>query len=277
MNIKQLVRSGLFLGLLVVVAHPAMSWGRDGHRIVAAIAANHLTPAATAQVKRILEPEHFTDQAVVDWADLIKKKERKETAPWHYIDIPLEATGEAPEAYCGPKSCIVNKIKEFSLALRNPAASTTERHDALRFIIHFLGDIHQPLHCNNNHDMGGNKIPVLYAGDPHPSNFHYLWDTLIFQQLENHQDALTYAAAIDKRLGPALSDATKARTPAEWAHESHQLAQKLYSEIPEHEGAWKLTPTYAEAHRDVAERQLERGGLRLAALLNEVFAEPAHR
>ena len=124
--------------------------------------------------------------SVASWADQIRNS-RRETGPWHYIDIPIDKPHLNMERDCAKGDCVIAKIEQFRDALKNPATPPEQRREALMFIIHFVGDMHQPLHCSDNQDHGGNEVHVVFEG--HPTNLHSLWDTTLVTRL-GAEDAL---------------------------------------------------------------------------------------
>jgi hypothetical protein len=175
--------------------HPAASlgWWDKGHQIVAKIAADRLNPHAKAAVKEILknDPTGHTLVAVAGWADTVRKTPMPETYNWHFVDIPVDGQPETYDAArdCKPDpakgDCIVAALNREVPLLTDPNASATDRAQALKFVTHFLGDLHQPLHCaERNGDTGGNGVKVTFFGATNeappfqhsPWNLHAVWD-----------------------------------------------------------------------------------------------------
>lgn len=147
--------------VMSVLPASALAWGPAGHRIIAQIAQDNLSPAARSQVSRILKGASMS--SVATWADIVRNTGRPETAGWHFVDIPLKADSYDAERDCPKDDCIVAKIDDFRAALAN-SSSTTQRAEALKFLIHFVGDIFDPMHCVDNHDRGGNSVRVTFFG-----------------------------------------------------------------------------------------------------------------
>ncbi len=164
------------LALVLVTPGPAIGWGLEGHAVVAEFATMRLTDAANAQVAALLEPGESL-ASVASWADDVRHK-RSETAQWHFVDIPKSATQYDPARDCRPTphgDCVVAAIERFKTVLANATAARPARAEALKFLVHFVGDIHQPLHCADNHDRGGNDITVAFFKAS--TNLHAVWDT----------------------------------------------------------------------------------------------------
>jgi S1/P1 Nuclease len=265
----------------------ALAWGSVGHAIVADIAQLHLTPAAAAQVQQLLQLEgHQNLDQVSSWPDEIRSQ-RKETGPWHYVDIPLEADGYDAARDCVNDACIVTKIPHFTHILADASASPQDRLEALKWVVHFVGDISQPLHAEDHDDKGGNTVQANFFGKG--TNLHAMWDGGIIEHALNIQlgpnysfdhDAVRAAAVkLDADItsqnralwAPAGIVAQIDTVTESWANESHVLARKVaYADLPE-----KRTGDWSEAYENqtwpVVRVQLQRGGVRLGELLNETL------
>src|SRR2546421_663821 len=207
------------LPVLLAFAGPALPWGCEGHQTIALIALQQLTPNAGAAAARLLQgmPAYpllhrfcgssglvpFADMST--WADDIRGK-RKETAPWHYIDIPLGVSRDRMYDYCDAATgCVTRVIRGQMDVLRSATASDAEKAEALMFVIHLVGDLHQPLHAANNNDRGGNCVPVAYlssqpkqigSGENFRPNLHGVWDTELVDQVAKGRGATEFAGAL---------------------------------------------------------------------------------
>ena len=246
---------------------PLFAWGPEGHDLVARIADAQLTPAVHARVQEILGPG-VTMASVSSWADQ-ERRTRPETGPWHYIDIPITAPHLDMARDCPKGDCVIAKIADFRKALADPATPAPARREALLFLIHFVGDMHQPLHCSDNHDKGGNDVHVQY-GD-RASNLHSVWDGSL----------LAHIGAEDQ-LFPALSQESLRHekkyakgTVDDWAEQSHKAAVKVvYGKLPKSAPGQPvvLDAKYEAAADPLIKLQLEKAGARLARLLNEALS-----
>jgi hypothetical protein len=271
------------------------AWWETGHEVVARLAAARLTPAARTRVAQILQVPD-TPAAVADalaeasiWADHVKGESK--TGPWHYIDLTLEDRKTDIAQRCENDNCVTARIRLFAAQL---SAKTTPRDshwsdlDALRFVVHIVGDLHQPLHAISDADQAGNcerlDPPVRQA-----KNVHALWDGEIVNSMGEGDKTL--AADLDRQIGKlsgARQQTLAAGTAEDWAWESHVLAQKVVYkrlhipkesvEFPAHcsdapaeltDHPWRVPPGYVKAMQPVVRTQLEKAGLRLARLLNE--------
>jgi len=248
------------LGLAVLFATPAAAWGPVAHRVIARVAARHLSPAARHEVAQLLGGASLADVAY--WADEIREQ-RPETARWHYVDIPLRATDYRPGRDCRltPRGdCIVAALERERAVLADHGAPDVRRAEALRWVVHLVGDLHQPLHCADDGDRGGNEVHVTLLG--RPENLHAVWDAgLLFAsglgEREWVQRVATRAASGDTR-----------GTVVDWALETHRAAvEHAYAFPPSR----RLARRWVDANVPVVERQLALSAARLAHVLNEVL------
>lgn len=248
---------------LALITLPAFAWGPEGHALVARIAEAQLTPEVRARVIEILGPGKSM-ASVASWADEIRRS-RPESGPWHYVDIPLKSAHIDLARDCAKQGCVVVKIAELRRLVHDPATPVEQRREALMFLIHFIGDMHQPLHCEDNNDKGGNGVQVQFFG--RRTNLHSVWDSGL----------LTRIGAEDQLL-PALSreSAAHARkygkgTATKWAEESHKTARKVaYGKLPQTAPGSPVTidAAYEKAADPVVRHQIELAGARLAKVLN---------
>lgn len=279
----------------LLVPLPLSAWWETGHRTVARIAAAYLTPATRARVALILDVPNTPD-AVADalanastWAD--ENRVQTRTGAWHYIDIPLQDTRFDMPSRCKDDNCAPARIRLFAaqLASKSPDYRWSNL-DALRYVVHFVGDIHQPLHAISDADHGGNceRLDPLIGK---ARNLHALWDGELVNALDLGDKAL--ATELEKRiqdLGPDRQAELAEGTLDDWVWESHELAiadvyQKL--QIPTEpvefpascndaplaisELRLRIGTGYIGSMKPVVRDQLMKAGLRLARLLNETF------
>jgi hypothetical protein len=258
-------RAAAAFALTLVVASSALGWGQEGHRVVAIIAERHLTAKARERVRQILGPEGSL-AAVSTWADEIRPS-RPETAPWHYIDIPLDASAIDPARDCPKGDCVTAAITRFVAVLRNTASSPDAKSEALKFVVHFVADLHQPLHCSDNHDRGGNDVHVKFFGEN--GNLHSVWDTLLIERIDSNTES--YAKRLDAALTDSSIGAFEQGMVEDWALESHSVAVKVaYGALPSG-GTLDLGADYFQAASPAVDVQLWTAGIRLALILNEAL------
>jgi len=284
-----------FIGVVAALLSGSQSWGwfPEGHEIVAIIAADHLAPAARAHVAQILavpnDPRAVADaMAAASIRPDTEFRSDPATPPWHYIGLCWEDAPADIPARCHAGNCVTAKIDEYARRLKNQNYDKWGAAGDLAFLIHFVGDIHQPLHAGSNADRGGTCQPVAVA--PPEQNLHYAWDDAVVVELEarlgTHSPRAT-ATALEK-LHPASAVASKGLRPEEMAWESHELARSaVYGALgirekpcapkacePAAGGPVVMSPAYMKTAAQVAGRQIAKAGYRLGALLNQLWTEP---
>jgi hypothetical protein len=251
--------------LMLLVASNVLGWGREGHEIVVAIAERHLTTMARERVRQILGPDTSL-AAVSTWADEIRPSQPK-TAPWHYVDIPLDASAIDLARDCPNGDCVIAAINHFKELLRDKTSMPEVKNEALKFIVHFVADLHQPLHCADDHDRGGNDVHVTFFGEN--ANLHSVWDTLLIERID--PDPENYANRFDADLTDSTIRAFEQGTVEDWALESHAVAQQVvYGALP-HRETLDLGADYLRGVARAVDVQLQKAGIRLAFVLNEAL------
>ena len=259
---------------------PALAWGKTGHRVVAAIADTQLSGLARAHIQQILGPGESLDEAA-NWPDEMRSAPgdywQKTSVPWHFMDFNGVVYDKAP-----PEGDALEALNQFTAVLKDPNASRENKQAALRWVVHLVGDLHQPLHVGRPGDEGGGKIAVTFFGKP--TNFHVVWDS---GMPDNEQLSFTeFAAKLERHLSnQQLIDWWDAN-PRDWVSESAQIREQIYADLPRAKPpAHKLKKhekpplpdvgySYVFKFQPVMERQLQKGGVRLAAYLNAIVAEP---
>jgi hypothetical protein len=270
---------------------PALAWGDLGHEVIARIAYGRLTPAARARVDALLaaDPDTLTAPDFASratWADKYRAG-RRGTAPWHYVDVELNRPDLDAACFRSPKlapgqpasqgpaqDCLVDKIDEFAAELHDPSTAPAERLLAFKFLIHFVGDLHQPLHAADHHDRGGNCVGLEPSPDGHARNLHAFWDSSVVYALGRSADDI--AARLDAQITPAEAKAWSRGDAPAWALETFRLARRDAYALParptcEARRAVSLSPAYEAAAEQDAAMQLEKAGVRLAAVLNRTL------
>lgn len=274
------MRVGWGLGVatwLFLLAGPAQAWGPRGHAIVAAIAEHHLTPAARAEMLRLLAPEHAAHLAdVASWADEIQDAPRysalwRQTRRQHYVNFADARCRYQPIRDCADGQCAVAGLAHYVAVLSAPAQGDKARREALKFVVHFVGDIHQPLHAGYRDDKGGNAYQVRFRG--RGSNLHRVWDSGLIG--ERRLGAAAYARRLDAAAPAAHITLPQSMDTAfvDWAQASCRLTARAGFYPSGH----VVTRDYVAASLPVAEARLRLAGLRLAAVLNQALVPPAVR
>ena len=278
---------GLVLVALAAAALPtqAFAWGQEGHSIVAEIAQRALTPAAAAQVAKLLGPQ-VSMASVASWADDQKGASTyPNNAVWHYVDIPLADKAYNPATECANGDCVIAAIDKAEVQM-SCATDAATRADWLKFLIHFVGDIHQPLHTIAE-ATGGNdiKVTVGFQGKMKPApafdtNLHAVWDSTLITKTVYDWGAMVDMIEGDKAImATAAADALDLKT-LDWALETHALASGAWAvpAAPDTTHNPVLDQTYYTTQIPVVEAQLAVAGLRLAGVLNHFLdAAPACR
>jgi hypothetical protein len=257
----------LFVSLCLALPHAALAWGASGHAIVAELAQRRLEPGALAKVKELLGGETSL-ASIASWADDVRPHET-ETSNWHFVDIPYDASRYDPARDCQRSpmgDCVIEAIARLRTTLADASQSREGRARALKFLVHFVGDLHQPLHCaHRNHDRGGNDVMVFFFGER--VALHKVWDTsIIDRRVFNWGEYVRY---LEEEWFPQQDAAKLARGgPIDWALESHAHAVKDVYAIP---GDFNVGESYYKKALLVVDRQLAAAGVRLARLLNEAL------
>jgi len=254
-----------------------LAWGPEGHRVVADVAAHHLTPEAARLIRDLLGNDDLA--AISTWADEIKNK-RRETYSWHFVDIPWNASGFSESRDCsGPAdsrvahvqdrhSCVVDEILVFQRVLSDRNASRSERTEALKFLVHFVADIHQPMHAIGK-AHGGNEIHISEFGQTEcggrPCNLHFLWDIGLIEH--THRSEPDYVAHVERLILHANLQNRATETPEDWANESFKLAHQIWLNDGE-----SVDERYYRQNVGIFDERLALAGLRLAQLLNQALA-----
>ena len=254
----------LLLLLWLAVAPQAWGWGVEGHSLVARLAAARLSPRAAARIAEILGPD-TTLASISSWADQVRNA-RKETGPWHYTDIPIDKPHLDMQRDCPEGKCVIAKIEEFQRTIADQSVTPEQRKEALMFLVHFVGDMHQPLHSSDNKDKGGNDVKLEFFD--RPTNLHSLWDTGLLARMGT-EDALF--ADLSKDLTPKRAKNFAKGNVRAWAEQAHRQGQVIvYGKLPKVEPGTtiKLSESYEQAADPVVKEQIERAGVRLAKVLN---------
>ena len=260
-TMKLLYRLVISVLLLSAAVQDILAWGQKGHDVTCEIAGRHLNRKARKAVDRLLE-----GKSMVYWSNWLDNAshtpEYAYTKTWHYKNVDAGVRYE--DAPLEPKGDVVSAIKEQVRILEDKVSSTAQKRQALKMLVHLVGDIHQPMHMGHKTDLGGNQWPVIFFGKQ--MNLHGIWDTDVLER--GHKWSYEEWANEIDRTDKALRREIVRGTPDDWARETFALATEVYNSTPQNA---KLSYDYVARWTPVVERQLLRGGLRLAHLLNKVF------
>ncbi len=284
-----MVRKALGIVMALLAASPAYAWHEYGHQTVAAIAWSYLTPRARAEAGKLLAdakaldtptcPAGRIEDAAV-WPDCILKLNDRfsYSAPWHYQNISVCRDFD-PDEKCPGGQCVTAQIPRQARLLGDPAVPRRERLMALAFLIHFVGDMHQPLHIGENDDLGGNKVSASYGAISYERlNLHTVWDGMIAERWIS--DPPGGATGLRSEITPAQIAAWRQGGPKDWARESWERSKALgYANLPDGAGACTgkltgrqaITPAYVAAARAAVRQGIEAAGVRAAMLINRAL------
>ncbi|TAN06635.1 MAG: hypothetical protein EPN38_08115 [Rhodanobacteraceae bacterium] len=262
---RRLGAGGLALAALLVCVPPAYAWGPRGHRIVARLAEAQLTPPARAEAQRLLalrDAQHLSQ--VANWADDLRDSNPAlfhRTERLHFVNFHSSDCVFVPPRDCWRGECAVAAIEKYSAILANRGNRPALRAEALAFVVHFVADVHQPLHAGYRPDAGGNDFQVHFEG--RGTNLHRVWDSGLLDTVQ------LSTAAYARKLGAERTPIETGGTPAGWAEESCRIDRD--------DGVYPATHViggaYVERERPIAEMRLRQTGARLAALLNRDLAK----
>lgn len=248
--------------LWAAVPVQAWAWGGEGHRIVAAIAQTQLSPGARMEIGQLLAQEPgATLESISTWADEVRSPS---TARWHYVNIERQAAcNYSVQRDCAGDQCVVEAIRRQSAVLASPASSGA-RLQALKYLVHLVADVHQPLHAGHADDRGGNQYQVQTGG--HGTNLHALWDSGLIDAWPGGVQELRLSATRQAAAIPAVT----AIEPERWAEESCRIVASADFYPSGH----KVDATYTARWMRVLPDRLALAGQRLAALLNATLTHP---
>jgi hypothetical protein len=272
------------MSLVMLIGADAYAWSTLGHQLVGQLAQELLTPQAKAGVAELLRDEPDPTLAgVAMWADTLRTTDPerfKATAPWHYVNMAPGTCRFIETRACPNGACVIGGIDTQLRLLTDPTRPLEVRRDALKFIVHFVGDIHQPLHTSNRPDRGGNDFPITLRTDIPPedyardrykngvmeTNLHSVWDYYVLASSGLEMKA--YAERLRTKVRSPIAFHGHSRA---WAAESCRLTdhRNIYP------SAHEMDSEYLNTMRPLAEQRVEQAARRLAGLLNEAFAPHA--
>jgi nuclease S1 len=264
--------AALLLGAAVALCPaPARAWGALGHEVVAEIALERMGPEARALIKAAAGEIPLSDPAIATWADAHRTPR---DGPWHYVNIPFGSVYQ-PARDCKGGDCVVAAIERERLDLAR-AKDPEARLVALRWLVHLVGDIHQPLHAGSPLDRGGNDQRVRVGKRNEPTNLHHVWDDEVVEALARGRRPRELARALLAGATPVqLKGWADLKDAMAWADESSHEAQAIYADLgikPQGREILALSKERLDAQGPRAGEALLRAGVRLAALLDAVAA-----
>lgn len=263
------MRKFLILSVLAVsflFPFELLAWGMTGHRVVAQIADQNIKSSTRKKINKLLDNMPVAYWA--NWPDFIKSDKTGEydhTHIWHYVNAPGNLSKEDFIAYIKnvKQDNIYKEITLLERTIADKVSSVQQKRVALYFLVHLMGDVHQPMHVGREEDLGGNRISVLWFNDK--SNLHAVWDGKLIDYMKY---SYTEYANLLNTISKEKKKTLQAGTLEDWLYESHCVANEIYSSVNNED---RLSFDYAYKYTDVVELQLQRGGLRLAAILDQIF------
>lgn len=258
---------GLLTLILLTLPQFAFGWGPRAHNLSAQIAEQYLTPSAQVQINALLKPGESL-RSIATWGDQYSSQ-HKYARPWQYVNVPITESNYQSK-YCLKSECIVAKIHAFQAVLRDPSASKEQKTFALKFLVHLIQDLHQPLHVGDNHDRGGNQHPVVLKGET--TNLHRVWDSglMHFADLSNRQ----WLQRLDAQLTPENQQLWQKGSIEDWATESLKLARQAYR-LPGENTVMRenasLDDRYINAYLPWMTQRLAQASIRIATVLNSTW------
>lgn len=246
---------------LNIYASDNLFWGQTGHRVVGEIAYNHLTNKAKRNLEKLMKNEGLA--MISTYADEIKSDRKYDKfKPWHYVNFKDGDTYETSKK--NPKGDLVVGIEKCKEVISDPNSSEEDKIFYLKLLVHLVGDLHQPLHIGRGEDRGGNDIKVKWFWST-KTNLHSVWDT---RMIESYN--MTYSELSDNlnKFSKKQIEAIQKGSVLDWVNETRVLTMKVYKSA---KPGQNLNYRYMYDHFDTVKKQLQKGGLRLAKLLNELF------
>ncbi|WP_378183577.1 S1/P1 nuclease [Aquimarina sp. SS2-1] len=252
------------LFLLLLVSFNGFSitedWGKTGHRVTGEIAESYLTDKAKRNISKLLNGKGLAFVSI--YADEIKSDDRfRGYSPWHYLNFPFDKKyGQEKPSENGD---LVQGIQKCIEVLKSETSSEEDKEFYLKMLVHFVGDLHQPLHVGRGEDKGGNDIQVRWFKEG--SNLHRVWDS---EMIDYYKMSYSELADNADELSIAEIEAIEKGDVLDWIYESQDLAKKVYKSANVGE---KLGYKYMYNHFPTVRAQLQKGGIRLAKILNDIF------
>lgn len=259
----------LFLVLVLftlLLPSKIFAWGTTGHRVVAEIAERNISPSTKEKVDQLLDGLPMAYWA--NWPDFIKSDTTGEwdrTFIWHYVNAPQNLSKSDFVSYISnvKQDNLYSEIPKLKAILEDANSSDEDKRVALIFLIHLVGDAHQPMHVGCEEDLGGNKVSLMWFRDK--ANLHSIWDGKL---IDYEKYSYTEYSDILDVMAKKQKDQLQQGSLEDWLYESHELANEIYSGVNNED---RLSYEYSFKYKDTVENQLQKGGMRLAKLLDDIF------
>ncbi len=257
---------GIALIITFLLPNELLAWGMTGHRVIAEIADKNIKSSTRKKINKLLDGYPMAYWA--NWADFIKSDTTgiwNHTHVWHFVNAP---GGLDKQAYIDfikkiPQQNVYSEIPKLEAIIMNKKYTDDQKQIALYFLIHLVGDAHQPMHMGREEDLGGNKISVTWFRSP--ANIHSVWDSRI---VDNEKYSYTEYADILNSISKDKKRMMQAGTLEDWMHDTYILANEIYADVAIQS---ELSYQYSYKYKYKMEEQLQKGGLRLAVILDKIF------
>lgn len=235
-------------------------WGPTGHRVVGKIAEKHLKRSVKRKIEKLLKGESLA--FVSTYADEIKSDRKyNKYYTWHYVNFPLDGTYEASKK--NPRGDIITGMQHCIKVLKDENTTDDDKRFHLKMLVHLIGDLHQPMHIGRSEDKGGNTIQVRWFNKG--TNLHRVWDE---NMIEEYNMSYVELADNAQDLSKGQVKAIQKGSVIDWMYDTHKLTKKVYNSV---KPGQKLRYRYSYLYFPVVREQLQKGGIRLAKLLNDIF------
>jgi hypothetical protein len=259
----------------MTTGHEAWAWGDEGHEIICEIAMRLASPSTQAEVRRLIaaDPEFKTFSDACTWPDHPRKR-----AAEHFVNLPRDSHGLTSDSCPGAQECVLSAIRKDTAVLSSMSADDGAKLEALKFLGHWVGDVHQPLHVSFEDDRGGNNIAV--SGECRGS-LHAAWDSCLVVKAVG-TDVVAAATDLMKSITPGKIEKWTHSDPVDWANESFAIAECQQTKYCIKQGASCELPTparvmidaaYVQANAPIVREQLQRAAIRLAHLLDSSLSK----
>ncbi len=250
----------LFFMMGSVSTYANNDWGKTGHRATGEIAEKHLTNKAKKEINKLLNG--YSLAFVSNYADEIKSDSKyRKYGPWHYVNFPFDSTYEShPKS---EKGDLIVGINTCIKVLKDENSSKEDKIFHLKMLTHFIGDLHQPMHIGLAEDRGGNDFKVQWFNKG--TNLHVVWDS---KMIDGYGMSYSELADNTKKLSKQQLEAIQNGTVIDWMNESRTLCKEIYTSA---EASENLRYSYSYDYMETVRFQLQKGGIRLASLLNDIF------
>lgn len=239
----------------------ALSWGQTGHRVTGAIAEQYLTPEAQSAINSLLPKEDLAEAST--FADEMRSDPsefwQKTASPWHYVTVPADKT--YAQVGAPDQGDAYSALEAFAKQVKDPIASLEQKQIALRFIVHIIGDLHQPFHAGDGTDKGGNDVKLSFFWED--SNLHRVWDSGLIDR--ENLSYTEWTSRLGRKITEQQAKEWMITDPKVWIAESAELRKNLYPDSK------KLSWGYQHQNLPVVKQRLQKAGVRMAAYLNTLF------